>query len=148
MEVRAVSGPLKVNKAVLTDANGRYTITELPAGKISVASNKVNYVRANYGQTRVLGPGTPVDLANGQVLDGINFALQRTGVIAGRILDEVGDPVADVQVMPGRYVYFNGERRLQNAGASASTDDLGEYRVFGIPPGTYVVSADDPHPRP
>ena len=32
VEVRATCSPLRVNKAVLTDGNGRYEITELPQG--------------------------------------------------------------------------------------------------------------------
>jgi len=40
VEVRAVSGPSRVNRAVLTDANGRYEISELPAGRYTVTTNK------------------------------------------------------------------------------------------------------------
>jgi hypothetical protein len=47
VEVRAACPPLGVNKAVLTDANGRYEIAELPAGRYSVTFSRVNYVRAS-----------------------------------------------------------------------------------------------------
>jgi len=67
-EVRATSGAIRVDKAVLTDANGRYEITELPAGRYIVSVSKPNYVRASYGQRRPLGPGTPIDVAAGQMV--------------------------------------------------------------------------------
>ncbi|PYR01870.1 MAG: hypothetical protein DMG00_30315, partial [Acidobacteria bacterium] len=98
--VRAMSPPLRVNKAVLTDASGRYDIGELPAGRYSITTTKTNYVPAVHGQLRPLGPGKPIDVANGAVVDHVDFALQRTGVISGTIVDEFGDPAAVVQVAP------------------------------------------------
>ena len=140
-EVRAASGLLRVNKAALTDANGRYEIAELPAGRYTVSVSKPNYVRASYGQRRPLGPGAPIDVAAGQAVARIDFSLQRTAAIAGRIVDELGDPATGVQVAALRQTFVNGERRLQNAGPPAMTNDLGEYRLFGLMPGQYFVSA-------
>ena len=141
VEVRAAAGALHVNKVVLTDANGRYEIVDLPAGRYTVGTNKENYVRASYGERRPLGPGTPIDVANGQVVPRIDFVLQRTAAITGRVVDEFGDPAPNAMVMPMRYVYVNGERRMQQTGNGASTNDLGEYRVYGLIPGRYFVSA-------
>ena len=39
-----------------------------------------------------------------------------------------------------RYVYQQGQRQLVPAGNDGS-DDRGEYRVFGLEPGDYYVSA-------
>jgi hypothetical protein len=141
VEVRAVSGPLRVNKAVLTDANGRYEISELPAGHYTVSANKANYVRSAYGERRVFGPGKPIEVANGKIIERIDFALLRTGAITGRVVDELGDAVSDAQIVPMRYSFFNGERRLQSAGPWNATNDLGEYRIHGLMPGSYYVSA-------
>jgi Carboxypeptidase regulatory-like domain len=140
-EVRARAAALRVDKPALTDANGRYEITELPAGRYTVSVTKPNYVRASYGQQRPLGAGTPIDVAAGQVVAQINFSLQRTAAIAGRIVDELGDAATGVQVSALRQMFVNGERRLQNAGPSIMTNDLGEYRLFGLMPGQYFVSA-------
>jgi Carboxypeptidase regulatory-like domain len=142
VEVHATAGAMRVNKAVLTDANGRYEVVDLPAGRYTVSTNKENYVRASFGERRPLGPGTPIDVAAGQVVTRIDFALQRTAAITGRVVDEFGDPAPNVMVMPMRYIYVNGERRLQPAGNSGGpTNDLGEYRVYGLIPGRYFVSA-------
>jgi hypothetical protein len=141
VEVRAAAGMLHVNKAVLTDANGRYEISDLPAGRYTVSTNKENYVRASYGERRPLGPGTPIDIANGQVVPRIDFVLQRTAAITGRVVDEFGDAAPNAMVMPMRHIYVNGERRMQPSGRSATTNDLGEYRVYGLVPGRYFLSA-------
>jgi hypothetical protein len=49
--------------------------------------------------------------------------------------------MTDVQVQAMRYQFVNGERQLVNAGRVAQTDDLGQFRVFGLMPGDYVVRA-------
>jgi hypothetical protein len=61
-------------------------------------------------------------------------------VITGRIQDEENEPLARATVRVLRFQYQRGERRLVPAG-SDQTDDRGEYRVFGLPPGEYVVAA-------
>jgi hypothetical protein len=141
VEVHATAGALHVNRVVLTDANGRYEIAELPAGRYLVSTNKPNYVRAAYGERRPLGPGLPIEVAASQVVTKIDFLLQRTAAITGRINDEFGDPAPGVMVAPMRYLYVNGERRMQSAGPTVSTNDLGEYRLYGLIPGRYFVSA-------
>jgi hypothetical protein len=67
--------------------------------------------------------------------------MPRGSVIAGRILDEFGDPVADAVVNAMRSSWSNGRRRLQATGRTAQTNDLGQYRIYGLPPGDYYVSA-------
>jgi len=141
VEVRAAADALHVNKVVLTDANGRYEIADLAAGRYIVSTNKPNFVRAAYGERRPLGPAAPIDVASGQVVTRIDFALQRTAAITGRVVDEFGDPAPNVIVTPMRYMYVNGERRMEPSGFSASTNDLGEYRVYGLMPGRYFVAA-------
>src|SRR5262249_4812960 len=64
----------------------------------------------------------------------------RGGVITGRLGDEDGEPLPRALVSVQRYHYVRGERQLTTAG-SDQTDDRGQYRVFGLPPGEYYVSA-------
>jgi len=98
-------------------------------------------VRASYGQRRPLGPGAPIEVANGQIVTRVDAALQPTGVITGRILDEFSDPMTGAMVVPMRYMFINGEHRMQRLGGGAMTNDLGEYRIHGLTPGRYFVSA-------
>ena len=71
----------------------------------------------------------------------VDFKLMRAGVITGRVVDEAGDPVTDVQVMPVRSQSSNGERRLFPRDARPAPNDLGEFRIFGLAPGRYYLSA-------
>jgi len=61
-------------------------------------------------------------------------------VIVGRVVDEDREPVAYAQVQTMRYRYNQGKKQLAPYGGG-STNDLGEYRIFGLPPGRYYISA-------
>ena len=68
--------------------------------------------------------------------------MPRGSVIAGRIVDEFGDAIPDVSVTAMRQTWQNGRRRLVPAsGRVAQTNDLGQFRIYGLPPGDYYVSA-------
>jgi protocatechuate 3,4-dioxygenase beta subunit len=129
------------SRAATTDEQGRFRITDLMAGSYTITASRTGFVDAVYGQRRPLQPGTPVPLADGQEIATIDLRLVRGGVIAGRVLDEDGEPLARALVTVQRYQYVRGERQLSPAGGGQS-DDRGQYRVFGLPPGDYYVSAD------
>ena len=128
-------------RAVATDSEGRYDLAGLPAGRYRLFVNKAGFVPLEYGQARPFETGKPLDITAGQVLDKIDFRLPRGSAITGRITDEFGDPIADVQVEALRYQFVNGERQLASAGRGAQTDDLGAYRIYGLLPGDYIVRA-------
>jgi hypothetical protein len=129
------------NRVVATDGDGRYELTGLPAGRYRLSVNKAGFVALEYGQARPFEAGKPLDITASQVLDKIDFNLPRGSAITGRITDEFGDPITDVQVQALRYQFVNGERQLVDAGRMAQTDDLGAYRIFGLMPGDYIVRA-------
>jgi Carboxypeptidase regulatory-like domain len=136
-----LTGPEVGSKAALTDAEGRFEFIELPAGRFTVSASKSGFVTLQYGQSRPFESGKTIELAEAQQLDKADIALPRGSVIAGRLLDEFGDPVPDATVSALRSTWSNGRRRLQSAGRSAQTNDLGQFRLFGLPPGEYYVSA-------
>jgi hypothetical protein len=127
-------------RAALTDDQGVFDLSELPAGRYTLTVSKSGFVSLSYGQRRPLQAGTPLQLADGQQLKGVDFQLPRGSAIAGRVLDQDGDAMAGVNVRVLRYQYLQGDRRLTPAG-SAQTDDRGQYRIWGLMPGEYYVSA-------
>ncbi|HZP49493.1 MAG TPA: carboxypeptidase-like regulatory domain-containing protein [Vicinamibacterales bacterium] len=142
VEVRAGPNANQVEgRSALTGADGRYEIARLPAGTYTIVALKANYVRTSWGEPRPEGPGKRIPLADGQRLTGIDVRMQRTGAISGRIVDEFGEPVTDVSVQANRYQYIQGTRRLLPSGRGSGTNDLGEFRIYGLTPGQYYVSA-------
>jgi hypothetical protein len=69
------------------------------------------------------------------------------GSITGTVVDDFGDPVEGLLVRAWRVRYADGGRVVQVAGVTRETDDRGEYRLFHLPPGRYLVSAADQDPR-
>ena len=130
-------------RGTYTDAEGRYTFTGLPSGSYNVSASPGNhrpsYRTVSFGSTSDIGPGKRVELADGQVIENVDIALPRGGVITGRVLDPYGEPAARINVYP-LLVRLGGEPA--QTGPSATTDDLGQFRLFGLTPGTYLVRAD------
>lgn len=127
-----------------TDAQGRFEIRDLPGGRYTVSASKGGFVSVQYGQRRPSESGTPLEIGEGQTLEKVVIALPRGSVISGRITDEFGEPVANAVVTSLRYGYSAGARRLMPAGGQNSrdtTDDQGHFRLFGLSPGDYIISA-------
>lgn len=128
-------------RVAMTDAEGAFTFAQLPAGRYSVNASKARYVDTALGARRSGTGGRPVDLADGQTINGLVLALPSAGVITGRIVDDAGDVVTGVHVMAMRYRTVNGERQLVPTGQSRQSDDTGAFRLFGLSPGKYYLSA-------
>ncbi len=113
---------------------------ELPAGRLSISVTKGGYVSLSYGQRRPFEAGKPIDVANGATIDKLDVALPRGGAVTGRVVDEFGEAVTGAGVTALRFRYMNGQRQLAQS-ANDTTDDLGQYRLHGLPPGDYYVAA-------
>jgi protocatechuate 3,4-dioxygenase beta subunit len=127
------------SRTAMTDEEGRYAFADLGAGRYSLSVSKTGHVGVTFGQTRPGRPGTPIQLTDGQKFTA-NLQLPRGSVITGTVLDEYGEPAPGTQVRVMRYVMQGGRRTLQQSGSGA-TDDRGIYRVYGLQPGDYIVSA-------
>lgn len=128
-------------RASATDRNGRYEIANVEAGRY-----RINVLKAGFAGP--FGPELPeVTLKAGERREGVNVTLQRGAVITGRVLDETGEPLANAQVMLMRRPPVSpravGPRPdfLMPAGANAETNDMGEFRLFGLRPDEYFVVA-------
>jgi Carboxypeptidase regulatory-like domain len=127
-------------RAMLTDESGVFDFTDLPAGRYTVTASKTGYVSISYGQRRPLQAGTPLQLTQGQQVRNLDLRLPRGSAITGHVFDESGEPLPGTTVRVLMYRYAQGNRQLVPAG-NAQTDDRGEYRVWGLNPGDYYVSA-------
>src|SRR5579872_1312557 len=123
-----------------TDAGGRFVVPDLDPGRYFLSANRNGFAPAQYGARGANSGGTPLSLTAGQHTRDVVLKLTPHGVIAGRVLDEDGEPVERVQVNMLRYQSFRGKRQLVPRGWSM-TDDLGEYRIFGLETGKYYLSA-------
>jgi hypothetical protein len=86
--------------------------------------------------------GTTLTLEKGQHLKDLSLQMTPQAVITGRIVDENNEPIVSAHVRTLRYGYQMGRRQLTQAGG-ASTNDLGEYRIYGLAPGRVYLAARD-----
>ncbi len=141
MVLSGVDNP-ELRRIAQTDADGRYEFSELPFGRYTVVASAGGYVALQFGQRRPTEGGTPVALREGETITAIDFALPRGSVISGRVTDEFGQPLVQAQVAARRFRYTeNGQRTLVIVNPTAVTDDRGEFRLFGLMPGEYIVDA-------
>jgi hypothetical protein len=133
-------------RAVVTDDAGRFLFDGLPAGRFSLNVTKPGWVTSYYGAPRPgRGPATPLALADGQAITGLSMTITRGAVVTGRVIDELGQPVSGLRTMILEFRTVGGRRTLAPVSSSGSlsvqTDDRGQFRVFGLPPGEYIVGA-------
>jgi hypothetical protein len=143
MVATLVTGDRTTVVEAVTDADGHYQLSDLAPGKygliVSNDEHRSTYLPQWFGDTSVDAfggvPQPNIELAAGEVRSGLDVALTRAVAIEGRVLDPWDAPMADVEVAVTR-----ADRRSAFV-ATAFSDDLGTYRVYGLPPGRYRVCA-------
>lgn len=129
--------------SVVSDANGLFEFTGVPAGRVQVTA-----ARAGYFSFDNVWNGEPEEIdwqvvAEGQRIQGVRVALYRGGVVSGRVTDEFGEPAVGVEVEvlrrdPGDN---GGSVRSWSMPFTPITDDTGAFRLWGLAPGDYLVGA-------
>ena len=126
-------------ETVLTDPRGRFAFTQIPAGEMVVTAEKYGYFDGGYGQRRATGLPLPFSLPYGQAMPNMRIEVFRGAAITGSVRDESGEPIVGAHVFAARRQYVDGEWRFIGVDGN-ETDDRGEYRIFGLLPGEYVVT--------
>jgi protocatechuate 3,4-dioxygenase beta subunit len=138
--LRSSRGGVAVAYSARTDTTGHFWITGIDPGTYVTVVD-----RAGFSPSPQMG-GMPrrvpavVSLRPKSEMRDLNLLLSPSSVITGRVLDQEGDPAPNFQVQAMRYSYLRGKRRLQLL-ASSETNDLGEYRLYGLDPGEYYIVA-------
>ncbi|MEP6918152.1 MAG: carboxypeptidase-like regulatory domain-containing protein [Acidobacteriota bacterium] len=139
VQITVSSPDLTEPRSVSTNSQGLFEVRDLPDGRYTVSASRSGYLRVQFGQRRPGEAGRPLQLADQQTIDRVDFALPRMSVITGRVTDEIGEPLAGVTVFPMQAKYFRGRLRMVPMGGQARTDDTGEYRLIALEPGDYFV---------
>ncbi len=142
------SQPMTPRRAT-TDSDGQFEFAGLPAGTYRIIASPAQYssqyLSMSYGATKPMGmywaeQGQSIELKDGESFDKVVIALPRGGIITGRVTDENAEPLARVQVYT--MAFPPGVSRAQRTGAGATTDDLGQFRLWGLNAGEFIVVAD------
>jgi hypothetical protein len=126
-----------------SDIEGRFTIPKIPPGTYALHAH-----RPGFSGIKIAGKRHPIDilhlsLSPGQRLERFEILLAPAAVVLGKVIDQDGDPVVGAVVTLLEYTFAPAGRKMAQIDQQ-STNDLGEYRIYGIPPGEYFLSVNPP----
>ena len=130
--------------STITDDEGRFAIAGLPDGRYAVVAQKPAYLAAHYGAKRPGRSGVSVVVADGRAVDGLRIAIAKGAVITGRLVQANGAPFRNLQVLAIPLSEISSNARFDTRARPFFSDDQGIYRIYGLPPGDYVVGAVPP----
>src|SRR5215210_6097339 len=124
-------------RPVSTDEQGKFAVENLSPGAYKLMPFVPGYVAA---------PDTSEDLDRKYYLtgDSVTLRMLKGGVITGTVTNSDGEPVVGVRVHTIPVRDLKGRTLLSDAMSTQQewkTDDRGVYRIYGLNPGVYVVSA-------
>lgn len=129
--------------SAISSDTGEFEIRGVPEGRYLLAAQvpreRPQFLFTTYGSRRPFDRGTTIDVAEGAVVRDIELRIGRAGVISGRVVNELGEPVAYVSVSA---LLRRAGTESGSAGPPRETDDLGRFRLFGLAPGEYIIKAE------
>ena len=134
VSVRAY-GSVGQSRITSTDSEGNFQIGDL---------DPLGYMVSAAAPSYTLPPRDPNNpqLTYYRVGDSVRLQLVRGGVITGMVTTQTGEPVIAVRVRAEMIRDSNGQpAHYRPLFRERTTDDRGIYRIYGLAPGTYVVSA-------
>jgi hypothetical protein len=127
-------------RLAVSDDTGAFRFPDLPPGRYTLAAARPGFVTTWFGSRRPgRGPGMPIALGAGELVDDVSIGLIPGAVISGRVLDHLGRPQRRAVVSLLVAAPRDGGPAYA-ATTSAETDDLGEFRLWGLPPGRYILA--------
>ena len=116
----------------ISDSSGRFSMAPMPAGSYDIRADKAGYVQSPDSDRVTLKPG--------QQMADYKLFVARAAMLLGRVVDQNGDPVPDINVRmtpapPGKL------SPTLVLGEYSQTDDRGEFHIL-TGPGKYYLSAE------
>jgi hypothetical protein len=125
-------------ESLITGEDGKFEFAGVPAGKYSLSGAKRGFIAASYDQHDQFS--TAIVTGAGLDTETLVLRLAPDAVIAGRVLDEAGEPVRHASVTLYYDEHSSGVDQIRQSN-NAQTDDLGQYEMTPLRPGTYFLAA-------
>lgn len=145
VEVRNLDG--RQAPGAITDASGTFVITGVDPGKYRLRADRSGFIRGEYGARFPERPGAILSLEPGQRLKDAEVRLVPQSAISGRVVDQDFEPTPSADVFCLQPSFVKGEQYLMPVWTGV-TDDLGQFRIYGLVPGRYFIGAKYRPARP
>ena len=133
------SRPQGFSRTTTTGSEGDFVFLHLPPGQYNLSIQKTGY-------RTLRGSASGLTLRENQQVNYPVFKLWPQGAISGRVLDSEGEAVPEARVRAYALRYRETGVKLSFAGR-AQSDDLGEYRIYGLQAGKYLLRVWPPRER-
>ena len=122
-------------QAVLTGPEGDFAFENVPAGMTQISINKPGFFRPGTATNANL----PIPVKVGPDTGPVSLKLEPEAIISGTVVGEDDEPLEESYVDVLRWQTFDWRRRLVPVQRGVVTDDDGEFRLAGLPPGRYYL---------
>ena len=132
--VRAINAG-NAGRQTTSDSEGNFRVNGLEPALYTVSAVAPAYT--------IAGSADPFTPTYYRIGDTVRIELVRGGAITGTVTNSAGEPVVAVRVRATmvRDARGEGAKTLAYITSEQPTDDRGVYRIYGLRPGTYIVSA-------
>jgi len=121
-----------------SDQDGKFKISGVEPGRYHLFVERSGYLAVD--DKRRQSSGIVLSFEAGQEIKDQVLRMESAAIITGRVVDEDGDPMPEVMIAVLRRKRSVGRMKFEPSG-SAQTNDVGEFRIGGLFPGKYYVSA-------
>ena len=129
---RGVEPTQPFTASAFTDSEGAFRFTGLTAGAYSISARKPQFAQFDIGRSGRIKLAASIG--------DVKLGLSPLGVITGKVVDQSGQPLLDVNIVALSVRADEGLRQTSTE-LSVSTDDRGIYRLWGLRPGKHYLKA-------
>jgi hypothetical protein len=128
-----------------TDADGKFTFTDVEGGRYTLRAQRQGLMPGMYGARLNLAKpprfamGSTITVADGAEMTDLRIEMIPSAIVAGRVVDDEGEPIEGVMVQLLNSIYMNGQRAWRPTAGGAPTNDRGEFRITNVPPGEALL---------
>ena len=145
--VRLTGTGLGADRLVVSDDAGQFLFAGVPPSHVTLSASKAACLTTWFGSpTPAAGPGRVVTVKS-QPINQLHLTMYPGGVVTGRTVSSTGLPQTHGVVRALAAEAVSGRTQLLLAPGHSETrvDDRGEYRLYALPPGDYIiaVTSDD-----
>jgi hypothetical protein len=133
-----VAKPPESTYTVTAGATGHFEFANVDPGDYQLSATHDGFAQVHLGDQNNGKKTEPILLSRADRKTEFTVKMIPYGAISGMVLDEDGDPIRNLHVSAMVYRYTTNGRELREE-KGADSNDLGEYRIFDLPAGRYLL---------